>query len=262
MTHQKGLDSFVRIARMALKDEIQVVVEVGARDCRETLAFANAFPRARIFAFECNPDTLPMCRQNVTGIQSIRLIEKAVASRNGTVSFFKIDTDNTKTTLSDGNPGASSLFRASGKYKVEDYVQVEVSVPAITLKQFMNDEQLGQMDLLWMDLQGAELMALEGLEERIHDVKLIHTEVEFMEIYKNQPLYRDLKQFLKRQGFRLIGFTYFGRYSADAVFVNSNLVSGWRMPESLIYYWHKGTRTIDWAARQVNPLRALGNRSL
>jgi hypothetical protein len=76
-----------------------------------------------------------------------------------------------------------------------------------------------------MDIQGAELMALRGLEERIHDIDIIHTEVEFIEIYKDQPLALDIKKFMNEKGFILSYFTTFGHYSGDAVFINKSLLS-------------------------------------
>ena len=52
-----------------------------------------------------------------------------------------------------------------------------------------------------MDIQGAELLALKGLGEYIDRVKIVHTEVLFLELYKNQPLYNDTKKFLNSNGF-------------------------------------------------------------
>jgi hypothetical protein len=75
--------------------------------------------------------------------------------------------------------------------------------------------------LLWIDIQGAELKALKGLKEKISMVKLIHVEVEFMEIYTDQPSFQDIKYFLIKKGFLFLGFTSESKYFADAVFVNS-----------------------------------------
>lgn len=237
--HEEQLDRFLRFARQKLGDSIRVIVELGARDCRESCAFSEALPAAEVFAFECNPDTLPQCRRNVAGYPRVHLVEKAVADRSGTVSFHKIDPSRTTTTWTDGNPGASSLFRASGKYPVEDYAQIEVRVEAVTLKDFVREMQLPTIDLLWMDIQGAELMALKGLGSELAKVKIIHTEVEFIEIYQGQPLYSEVRQYLTSWGFRLHTFTALGRYSADAVFVNKGCIEGRGFPAWLIVQYFR-----------------------
>ena len=73
-------------------------------------------------------------------------------------------------------------------------------------------------------------MALKGLGDRIHDVGIIQCETEHFEIYKDQPLFRDIKRYLSQRGFLLTGFTSFEHYSADAVFVNKSIASSLQKP--------------------------------
>ena len=80
---ERNLSRFEKLARDLLGEKVRWILEIGARDCRETLGFAERFPSASIFAFECNPDTLPACRAAIAGRRNIRLIEKAVAERPG-----------------------------------------------------------------------------------------------------------------------------------------------------------------------------------
>ena len=54
---------------------------------------------------------------------------------------------------------------------------------------------------MWMDLQGAELIALESMgKELLSTVQVIHTELETTPIYKDQCLFSDVNQFLKNNG--------------------------------------------------------------
>jgi len=219
---ERNLERFTSIARRALGTSvIRTIVEVGARDCRETLGFHTLFPQAAVFAFECNPATLPQCREAVRGVANVTLIEKAVSDKSGPVGFFAIDQAQTKTGVADGNPGASSLLRASGNFELETYVQHEVAVTATTLAEFLAERKLAGIDLLWMDIQGAELMALQGLGARLADVAMIHLETEFIEIYRGQPLFPEIRDFLRSRGFSFLGFTVYSRHSADAVFANT-----------------------------------------
>ncbi len=213
----KNLISFINKNKQL---SINTIVEIGARDCNETLLFNNAFPNAQIFSFECNPATLPVCKKNISGIKNIKLIEKAVSNKNETIKFYPIDQEKTQTSWVDGNPGASSAFKASDKYNVEKYIQTEITVEATTIENLYTQEQLSSIDVLWMDIQGSELNALKGAVDKISDIKLIHTEVEFAEIYQNQPLFWDIKKYLVDNGFLLVKFTSFSTTSGDAVFIN------------------------------------------
>lgn len=222
---ERNLQRFCGIAAEALGAEnVRTIVELGARDCRETLDLHRTYPNARIYTFECNPQTLPQCRAAVAGKAAITLVEKAATDKVGPVTFFAIDPDRTRSGASDGNPGASSLLQASGKFELETYVQKPLTVDATTLADFLRERRIPSVELLWMDIQGAELMALQGAGERLKDIALIHTEVEFLEIYTGQPLFPALRQWLESHGFAFLGFTIYARHSADAVFANKRLV--------------------------------------
>lgn len=233
------------------KHHVHMIVEVGARDCEETVALAERFPAARVYTFECNPATLPLCRERVSDFKKITLIEKAVSDKDGSVTFFPIDQEKTITPWPDGNPGASSLFKVSRNFPNEIYIQNEISVPSVTLASFISEDSIGHIDLLWMDIQGAELMALKGAGKKISDISVIHLEVEFMAIYSGQPLMSDIKRFLNMNGFSLYAFTSFWRYFGDAVFVNNALHGGnlyWR--DKILYQWYRYVwRYVSFAGR-------------
>jgi FkbM family methyltransferase len=206
-------------------DLVNWIVELGSRDCNETILFEENYTKAKILTLECNPVMLPICRERIKGKEHITLIEKAISDINGRVKFYPIDPKKTKTTWSDGNPGASSLYKASGKYPVEKYAQTEVEVDSIRLDQILSEYKINIVDLIWMDLQGAELMALKGLGNRIEDVKIVHTEAEFMEIYTGQPLFADIESFMLANNFAFTGFTSKSEFACDVIFLNKRFFS-------------------------------------
>ncbi len=209
---------FATLVRRYVGDP-EVIFEFGARDCTETVMMSREFPNARIFAFECNGATLPLCREKAATNPQITLMESAVGETDGIVIFHPIDQEKTVTTWTDGNPGASSLFLASGKYEVESYVQRSEQVSIVRPDTFMAGKGIAKVDAVWMDIQGAELMALRGFGERISDVRLLSLEAEFLEIYQGQPLFWEIHDFLAARGFFLTSFLTLGRHSCDAVFV-------------------------------------------
>jgi hypothetical protein len=85
----------------------------------------------------------------------------------------------------------------------------------------MTKNAIASIDILWMDIQGAELKALIGLKDKITAIKIMHIEVEFIEIYSCQPLFKDIRQYLVSNGFVFLGFTSKSKYFADAVFANN-----------------------------------------
>jgi FkbM family methyltransferase len=59
----------------------------------------------------------------------------------------------------------------------------------------------GRVDFLKLDVQGYELAVLKGATTALHDVLVVHTEVEFVEMYEGQPLFAEVDQFLRGAGF-------------------------------------------------------------
>jgi FkbM family methyltransferase len=80
------------------------------------------------------------------------------------------------------------------------------------------------IDLLKIDVQGAELLVLKGASECIRRTRLIWTEVSFRELYEGAAVFSEIYQFMDAQGFRLMalaeGFRGVGQelLQGDALF--------------------------------------------
>ena len=70
---------------------------------------------------------------------------------------------------------------------------------AITLHQFIEQQKIKNIDFIKIDVQGAELDIFKGAKEHLAQVLTIVSEVEFVPIYKNQPLFGDVYSFLKKK---------------------------------------------------------------
>lgn len=211
---------------------ITTIVEVGANDCVETVAFAKEFPTAQIVTFECNPDTLPLCTERTAPYTNITLVPLAVGEQEGTVDFYKA-----AKVEGDWNTGASSLYQANDKYI--DFKQEKISVPMSTLKKELGSRGITNIDLIWMDLQGAELSALKGLGDTLlSHTAFIQTEVEHVPLYEGQPLFGDLRRYLRQKGFRLLTYSGgAGRQFSDVIFVNTKIYRPWLPAWLIIAYF-------------------------
>ncbi|MCJ2541947.1 FkbM family methyltransferase [Thermostichus vulcanus] len=67
--------------------------------------------------------------------------------------------------------------------------------------------ELGEVDFLKIDVQGAELDVIRGASKTLKNITVIQTEVEYIPIYKNQALFSDVDVALREHGFWLHGMT-------------------------------------------------------
>jgi FkbM family methyltransferase len=109
----------------------------------------------------------------------------------------------------------SSLFEPNtallAKFQnLEELVRVVKTSPVKTTR--LDDiAEVAGTDLLKLDIQGAELLALRGGEKMLGDVLVIQTEVEFVELYKGQALFADIDVFLRSHGFQFVRMWPMGR---------------------------------------------------
>ena len=218
MTITHDTDRLVEETRKYIEDkEINVILELGSRDGMQAIEFSHHYPNSTIYSFECNPHTIPTVKQKISKYQNIKLYEYAVSDKTESIDFFPCSS----------NVGASSIYKPSGKYdRIEKYhLSDTVKVESIRLDRFLKDNDIGCVDLLFADLQGAELKALIGLGEYLKDIKSMQVEVEFEEMYQDQPLFDEVNNFLTNNNFKM---TWQGKYCKDfwgeGIYINNNYI--------------------------------------
>lgn len=64
----------------------------------------------------------------------------------------------------------------------------------------------GQMDVLKIDVQGAERLVFDGAPQRLDECLVVWTEVEFVPLYRDQPLFGDIDARLRSHGLQFLCF--------------------------------------------------------
>ena len=228
-----------KLLEIALKyGPIKSIYDCGSRDALDGIYLLESLKAEELHVFECNPPSAEKCRnnsENFKGMGRILVNEMAISDVEGELTFFPVDTEQTITPHPDGNPGASSLYRANPDYTAERYVQKEIKVKSTTLDSYVQLHSVP--DLLWMDLQGAELKALQGAKRTLAKVKIIHIEIGFRPMFLGQPLFWDIDELLKNQ-FKLVHISIgrwpkmlwlykllgTGPWLGDAIYVNRSLI--------------------------------------
>lgn len=101
-----------------------------------------------------------------------------------------------------GNKGCSSLLKANGRFL--EWYQNTIQVETITLDTLIseNEFEYDNFQLLNMDVQGAEMLVLQGAERVLENVKYVTTEATWSNPdYVDNVMYDELKLFLESRGF-------------------------------------------------------------
>ena len=79
------------------------------------------------------------------------------------------------------------------------------------------------VDFMKLDVQGSELAVLEHGRRVLADTLLGQVEVEFVELYRGQPMFADVDRFLRAQGFQFHAFNGLAGRAFKPLVFNNNI---------------------------------------
>jgi len=134
-----------------------VVIDGGACWGDTSLFFANKVKEnGKVFSFEFIPGNLRVAYKNISlnpqFEKTIKIIENPLWNESGVKMFYD-----------DNGPGSRVSAKPLAGHKGE--------VHTISIDDFVNREQLDKVDLIKMDIEGAEQYALKGAEETLRRFK-------------------------------------------------------------------------------------------
>jgi len=111
-------------------------------------------------------------------------------------------------------PFTSSLFEpdlamAENFEYLAECFQV-VRTHEVRTKRLDDIPEMADVDFLKVDVQGAEILVFQGALECLKAALVVDVEVDFIPLYKNQPLFADVDAFLRSRGFMLHQLQHYG----------------------------------------------------
>jgi len=192
---------------------VKLALDIGSRDGYVAMEFREWFPNAAVYAFECDPVGITVCQRNLKGT-GVTLVESAVSDQDGTASFNHIT----------ANPGTSSLllpaidFLARG-IATSNHIESQ-TVKCLRLDTWAVDKV---PEVVWIDVQGAELQVLKGMGEMLAKVSVVFLEAATSEVYRGQALKDDIIGYLEGLGFKLVREQRYWEMESYYIFVHSRL---------------------------------------
>ncbi len=180
--------------------EYRSVIDAGASNGSFTDAFLLLHRPQRIVLVEAIPARAEELRTRYAGKAGISIVSAALSDQKGTAQF-EINRHVNSSSLLPIDPRNDEWFSRDLR------VAETVSVPTITLPALLDEQGLPTVDLLKLDLQGAERLVLTGGEAVLERVRVIYTEVFFEQLYAGAWLFWEMNEFLGGRGFKLCGLS-------------------------------------------------------
>jgi len=127
------------------------------------------------------------------------------------------------------HPMCSSLYKPNETFnKLYNNLEVtnlkdEIEIDTITLDYFIDKHDIGNIDFIKIDVQGAELDIFKGASNALKNVLNIVCEVEFIDVYENQPLSGDICNYLSQYNLMFNKFLGLAGRAIKPVKLDNNL---------------------------------------
>lgn len=204
----------------------KVIFDVGSNRGGTVTQYLQLFANANIYSIEPIADLLSFQKQKFYNNKRVNFVGKVFSDINGSVEFNINETSDTSSLLKSNTEFIPNRY--GNVYKTFKTIEVE----AIRLDEFCELNNIDKIDILKIDVQGAELKVLLGAEKMLKagNIKLIYCECLFLPFYVGQCFFDDIVAYLNFIGYRLYSSYDFHFNSktgkvmqCDSIFVHKSL---------------------------------------
>jgi FkbM family methyltransferase len=172
------------------------ILHVGAHECEEIKYYDNYIKRDKVLWIEALPEKVELSKKIYP---DTNIVNAVVSDREEIVKF----------NVSNNHQSSSILDLSLHKIYHPDVWYVDsFEVKTQLLENIMKNYDI-DYNFLNLDIQGAELKALKGMEKYIEKVDYIYTEVNKNYLYKDCALVNEIDEYLRKFGFERVETLWF-----------------------------------------------------
>ena len=172
------------------------IILIGAYDGK-TLKRLNLPNTVKILVIDANQGAVERLQENFANSPNIQVVQAAIANHNDTVTLHLTSLESSSSIL-------------PWKQYSEIYPNIK-EIQQLTLSSHTLDTLLEELNLspsdfniLILDIQGAELLALEGATQLLNNLDAIYTNVHYQELFEGGALAEEVNQFLTDYQFDIV----------------------------------------------------------
>jgi len=203
------------------------IFDIGACDGEDSVRYASLFPNSKVYAFEPVLENTSKINERVdrSDVPNIKVEDVALSNVEGTCEMY-ISSGRPKDAppeIEYGNKSSSILKPGQATKEVLPWLEFKEKreIRCTTLRNFCEINHISTIDFIHMDVQGAELLVLQGAGDKMSKIKSIWLEVSNVAFYEDQPLAQEITRFMESKGFRLVFDSSLYRRYGDRLYTNS-----------------------------------------
>lgn len=186
---------------------------VGGFDGGEIPNILANYKSCKVTVFECSKRYVTNLRERFKLSDKVRVVEKAVSNTIGKSTFFETSVTGSGSLLQVGNLASKSYgMRQAETFEVE----------TTTLDMYFDDNII---DVLQIDVQGAERLVLDGAKKILKKTKAVFIEISIKpDMYKDCITLDDLIETLKQENLQLVLLGTDTNGGGNALFIKNEYI--------------------------------------
>jgi len=192
-------DPFVEMGRLCKKINRPTIFDVGAHHGQTAMLFKDRFPGSLIHSFEPFSESFGVLKGNTAKDPNIRIFNYGLSDRNAMLNFHSNPSSATNSLLSTAGQGSATWGK--GLLETKEIIEAEFR----TLDSVIAELRIPRVNILKLDVQGAEHLVLKGAESACQQgrIDLIFSEIITQPTYENQKRMDQALGFFYEAGFEL-----------------------------------------------------------
>jgi len=172
------------------------IILIGAYDGK-TLKHLNLPNTVKTLLIDANPNAVERLQRNFADSPNIQVVQAAIANHNETVTLHLTSMESSSSILppkqySEIYPNIKEIQQLTLSSRTLDTLLEELNLSA------------SDFNILILDIQGAELLALEGANQLLNTLDAIYTTVHYQELFEGGALAEEVNQFLSDYQFDIV----------------------------------------------------------
>ena len=213
------LENFFELIKVFNKDLKFEIFEIGAHpyNGKEEVFYKllDFFPNSKINAFEIKKEECE--KLNKLSKEGVKFHPYALGLKKEKRKFYE--------TM---HPMCSSLYEPNEEIlKLYNnfqpaFLKEATEIETISLDEFIEEKKINEIDFIKIDVQGAELDIFKGAEKCLQKTLAVVSEVGFISLYKNQPLFGDISSYLNNKNLTFHKFLGISGRTLNPVVLNND----------------------------------------
>jgi FkbM family methyltransferase len=155
-----------------------VIFDIGCANCDELDGLSNLFPQAVFYLFDPDPRWVNYVNDRITTFKA-KFYNIAIGQQDGVQLFYQSP---------DWHPYSGSIRKPTGHLSVHPDITFDTTttIQVRSLDSWSAEHGIGQIDLIWSDVQGAEVDLIRGGLVALQNTRYFYTEFSATELYEGQ----------------------------------------------------------------------------